>query len=558
MDKRKLPLGIENFEEIRTQGFYYIDKTMLLGDLLNGWGKVNLFTRPRRFGKTLNMSMLKSFFEIGTDPHLFNGLAIMQEEELCKQYMGKFPVVFISLKDLGGLTYEEAEKGLSNVITHEVRRLHFLHDSSMLSDSERADYTRLEKGDFSAHGLQSALLLLTQLMHKHYGEKVILLIDEYDVPLDKAYQNGYYREMINLIRTMFSSALKTNDSLYFAVLTGCLRISKESIFTGLNNLRVHSIMDKRFDEYFGFTEQEVQELLAAYGLATHQDEFKEWYDGYLFGNQNVYCPWDVLNYAYDLLGSETAKPKTYWLNTSGNDKVRRLIEMADTGTAQMEIENLIAGQSIYKTINEQLTHAEVENDIDNLWSLLYMTGYLTMTGMPDGDVYELVIPNREVREIFIKQVLSWFKSKVSVDGGLGELYAAFESGEAEKIEDMLGQKLLDTISYHDAYESFYHGFLMALLASCAQWSAVSNAETGKGRSDILVERKDRKLGFVVEIKHVKDEDEMDAMCEKALAQIIEKQYTAPLKRIKVRNIWMYGITFCDKECRVHARQMTKE
>lgn len=550
---KKLPLGIENFEEIRTQGFYYVDKSMLISDLLNGWGKVNLFTRPRRFGKTLNMSMLKSFFEIGSDSQLFDGLAITKEKELCEEYMGKFPVVFISLKDLGGLTYQDAERGLVNVIAQEVSRLEMLHNSTALSDSERNKLSRMMEGDFGELGLSSSLLLLSRLLYKHYGQKVILLIDEYDVPLDKAYQNGYYREMLNLIRTMFSSALKTNDSLYFAVMTGCLRVSKESIFTGLNNLKVHSIADERFDEYFGFTETEVHELLEAYGLEAHQSVFKEWYDGYHFGDQDVYCPWDVLNYAYDLISSPKAQPQTYWLNTSGNDKVRRLIEMADTGTAQMEIEDLIAGQTIRKELNDQLTHEEVEKDIRNLWSLLFMTGYLTMAGIPNGRIYELAIPNREVRQIFMQQVLTWFNNRVSVDGGLTELYTAFETGDAAKIEQILNQKLLDTISYHDSYESFYHGFLMALLSSCAEWYAVSNAESGKGRSDIKVERKDRKLGFIVEVKHTKDECNMETMCEGAFEQIVDKQYIAPLKRIKVRDIWLYAITFCDKECRVLAQ-----
>ncbi len=553
MATKKLPLGVDSFEKLRQENFYYIDKSMLISDLLNGWGEVNLFTRPRRFGKTLNMSMLKSFFEIGSDPKLFDGLAIIQDEKLCSEYQGKFPVVFISLKDLDGLTYQEAEDGLAMVIMQEARRLRFLLESPSLNESEAKSYRALMDGDFNLVSLQSSLKMLTSLLNAHYGQKVILLIDEYDVPLDKAYQNGYYREMLNLIRTMFSSALKTNDSLYFAVMTGCLRVSKESIFTGLNNLKVHSISDERFDEYFGFTETEVHELLEAYGLEEHQSVFKEWYDGYHFGDQDVYCPWDVLNYAYDLVSSPKAQPQTYWLNTSGNDKVRRLIEMADTGTAQMEIEDLIAGQTIRKELNDQLTHEEVEKDIRNLWSLLFMTGYLTMAGTPNGKVYELAIPNREVRQIFMQQVLTWFNNRVSVDGGLTELYTAFETGDAAKIEQILNQKLLDTISYHDSYESFYHGFLMALLSSCAEWYAVSNAESGKGRSDIKVERKDRKLGFIVEVKHTKDECNMETMCEGAFEQIVDKQYIAPLKRIKVRDIWLYAITFCDKECRVFAQ-----
>lgn len=553
METKKIPLGIESFEEIISQGFYYIDKSMLIADLLNGWGKVNLFTRPRRFGKTLNMSMLKSFFEIGTDTKLFDGLAITKETKLCEEYMGKFPVVFISLKDLDGLTYQEAERGLTAVIAREMRRLIFLKDSEILSEHEKKVFLRMTEGDFSELGLAIALTTLTDLLYKHYGQKVILLIDEYDVPLDKAYQNGYYREMLNLIRTMFSSALKTNNSLYFAVLTGCLRVSKESIFTGLNNPKVHSISDASFDEYFGFTEEEVQKLLAEYNLEEYQSVFKEWYDGYRFGEQDVYCPWDVLNYAYDLGVSPKAQPKTYWLNTSGNDKVRRLIEMADTGTAQMEIEDLIAGQTIRKELNDQLTHEATDKDIQNLWSLLYMTGYLTMTGTPNGNVYELAIPNKEVRQIFTQQVMKWFHDSVALDTGLAELYTAFETGNAEKIEEMLNQKLLDTISYHDDHESFYHGFLMALLSACAAWYATSNLEAGKGRSDIKVERKDRKLGFIVEVKHTKDERKLDEESEKALKQIVDKEYVAPLKRYKVRDIWLYGIAFCDKECRVLAK-----
>ncbi len=554
METRKIPLGIENFEEIRTQGFYYIDKSMLIADLLNGWSKVNLFTRPRRFGKTLNMSMLQSFFEVGTDTKLFEGLDIVKEKALCDEYMGKFPVVFISLKGIDGATYQDAERKLANIIIREAKRLRFLQDSSVLTIDEKEDYQGLIDGSFGKYGLELALLTLMSLLYRHYDKKVILLIDEYDVPLEKAHQRGYYRDMLDTIRSMFDSALKTNDNLQFAVLSGCLRVSKESIFTGLNNPKIHSISDASFDEYFGFTEDEVQTMLEEYKIEKHRDTFKEWYDGYHFGEQDVYCPWDVLNYAYDLGVSPKAQPKTYWLNTSGNDKVRRLIEMADTGTAQMEIEDLIAGQTIRKELNDQLTHEEIDKNIRNLWSLLFMTGYLTMVGTPNGNVFELAIPNKEVRQIFTQQVLKWFNDSVSVDAVLTELYTAFETGNTEKIEEILNQKLLDTISYHDDYESFYHGFLMALLSACAAWSATSNAESGKGRSDIRVERKDRKLGFIVEVKHVKDERKMDEKSKEALQQIIDKEYVAPLKRYKVRDIWMYGITFCDKECRVIAKK----
>lgn len=554
MAMKKLPLGIENFEEIRTEDFYYIDKSMLIADLLNGWGKVNLFTRPRRFGKTLNMSMLKSFFEIGTNPQLFDGLAISKETKLCEAYMGKFPVLFISLKGVEGLTYQDAERGLANIIIKEAKRFRFLKDSTILSEDEKEDCKDLINGSFEKYGLQQALLTLTNLLCSYYGRKVILLIDEYDVPLDKAFQNGYYREMLDLVRSMFHAALKTNDSLYFAVMTGCLRVSKESIFTGLNNLKVHSISDEQFDEYFGFTHGEVETLLKEYGIESHQAEFKEWYDGYRFGEQDVYCPWDVLNYAYDLINSTKAQPKAYWLNTSGNDKIRRLIEKSNTVAAQMEIENLIDGQTIHKEINDQLTHAEIDQDIQNLWSLLYMTGYLTMVGIPNGNCYELTIPNKEVRQIFIQQVMKWFHENLSLDAALTELYTAFEAGDAAKIEQILNQKLLDAISYHDDHESFYHGFLMALLSSCETWYATSNLESGKGRNDILVERKDRKSGFIVEVKHTADERKLDEKSEEAVQQIIDKKYVAPLKRYKVQNIWLYGIAFCDKECRVLAKR----
>ncbi len=550
MEMKKIPLGIESFEEIRTQGFYYIDKSMLIADLLNGWSKVNLFTRPRRFGKTLNMHMLKSFFEMSTNPHLFDDLAIMRETELCEKYMGKFPVVFISFKDIEGETYKEAEQGVVDLIVQEVSRLEILHDSPALSSIDHKKVNAMLEGVFTRQSLKTSLRELTRFLYKHYRQKVILLIDEYDVPLDKAYQNGYYREMISLMRSMFSSSLKTNDSLYFAVLTGCLRVSKESIFTGLNNLKVHSIADARFDEHFGFTEDDVDSLLKAYNLEERRSEYKEWYDGYRFGDQDVYCPWDVLNYTYDLVNSSQAQPQTYWLNTSGNDRVRRLIEMADTGTAQMEIEGLIAGQTIRKELNNQLTHEEIEKDIKNLWSLLFMTGYLTMTSAPSGNVYELAIPNKEIRQIFTEQVMQWLNEKVALDTGLTEFYKAFETGDGERIEQILNPKLLDTISYHDDHESFYHGFLMALLSSCAAWNATSNIEAGKGRSDIKVERKDRKIGFIVEVKHTKDERKLKASAEEAMQQIYDKKYVAPLLRSKVKDIWFYGIAFCDKECRV--------
>ena len=551
MITKKLPIGIENFEEMQKQDFYYVDKTGLIVDLLAGWGKVNLFTRPRRFGKTLNMSMLKCFFEIGTDKSLFDGLAVSKEKELCEKYMGKYPVVFVSLKGVDGLTFEDAYRRLRGIIREEALRLSFLKYSEELDADDLRSFLRILSEEDTSADMVSSLRMLCSLLEKHYGQKPILLIDEYDVPLDKAYYHGYYPQMIDLIRAMFQAALKTNSSLFFAVLTGCLRVSKESIFTGLNNLMVHSISDPSFDEYFGFTDEEVGKMLSDYGLEAHHQEAREWYDGYRFGGQDVYCPWDVINYVYALRVDPQAEPKAYWLNTSGNAMVRELISKSADGTTQMEIERLIEGETITKTLNEQLTHNEINSSINNIWSLLYMTGYLTTTQRPSGGRYALRIPNREVRQIYMQQVLSWFNHKVeSETDKLTNLYAAFETGDVDTIKEILDEQLLDTVSFYDAHESFYHGFLLALLSTCASWNVSSNIETGKGRSDILVSRKDRKIGFVVEVKDVKDEEKLDAACEAALRQIDERDYTAILRRFRVKEIHKYGIAFWDKECRV--------
>ena len=558
MTVKKLPVGIENFEEIRKQDFYYVDKTGLIVDLLASWGKVNLFTRPRRFGKTLNMSMLKCFFEISGDKSVFDGLTISREKALCEKYMGKYPVVFVSLKGVDGLTFKDAYERLRVVIRSEAFRLGALRDSTAISTEEKNAYIRIIEEKDTSSDIVDSLKMLCTLLEKHYGQKVILLIDEYDVPLDKAYAHGYYEQMIDLIRAMFGAALKTNDSLFFAVLTGCLRVSKESIFTGLNNLKVHSISDVKYDEYFGFTDQEVGEMLTCYGLENHHAETREWYDGYRFGEQDVYCPWDVINFCDDLRSDPQAEPKAYWLNTSGNDMVRSLIDCVESGTTQMEIEELIAGKTISKALNEQLTHNEIRRNVNNIWSLLYMTGYLTIVQKPSGGNYLLRIPNREVRQIFTQQVLEWFNDKARAETDkLSDLYAAFETGDAATITEFLNSQLLDTVSFYDAHESFYHGFLLALLSTCANWRVSSNAETGKGRSDIIVERKDRKIGFVVEVKDVKDEGKLDNACEVAMKQIEEKDYTAILRRYRVKEIWTYGIAFWDKECRVAAKCITR-
>ena len=555
MVSKKLPVGIENFEEMRKEDFYYVDKTGLIIDLMNGWSKVNLFTRPRRFGKTLNMSMLKSFFEIGGDKSIFDGLVVSNDKVICDRFMGQYPVVFISLKGVDGLDFKTAYEALCQIIVDEAARLRFLVDSDKIADDEKKFLEKLINERYDASDIRKSLQMLCRLLEKHYGQKAILLIDEYDVPLDKAFYHGYYTQMIDVIRAMFGAALKTNDSLFMAVLTGCLRVSKESIFTGLNNLKVLSISNVKYNEYFGFTDAEVRKMLEDYGLESHYEDIHDWYDGYRFGKREVYCPWDVINYCDDLCADERVQPKAYWINTSGNEMVRRLISRGTDGTTQMDIERLIAGETITKTLNENLTHNEIDANIENIWSLLYMTGYLTAVGYPNGRQYELRIPNREVRQIYMDQVLDWFKDKTRAESEkLVGLYEAFETGKADMIKEYLDEQLLDTVSYYDAQESFYHGFLLALLSTCANWRVSSNIETGKGRSDVVVERKDRKIGFVVEVKDVKDYEKLDAMCDAAMKQIEARDYTAILRRYRVKTIWTYGIAFWEKECRVVVRK----
>lgn len=559
MQIKKLPVGIENFEEIRREGFYYIDKTGLIRDLLNNWGKVNLFTRPRRFGKTLNMSMLKCFFEIGADKDLFDGLAISKETALCEKYMGKFPVIFLSLKDVDGLRFEDARKRLIRKVGTEAERFRFLLDSDCLSGNEKEKYSALitlEKGQYvmDEEALTSSLEVLSSLLCRHFGREAILLIDEYDVPLDKAFQHGYYNEMVSLIRGLFGQALKTNDSLQFAVLTGCLRVSKESIFTGLNNFKVLSITDTRFDEHFGFTEAEVQKLLADYQLTDHLVEMKEWYDGYRFGDASVYCPWDVISYADHLLAAPLAEPEAFWINTSGNDLVKRFIDKADK-TTQNEIERLIAGEAIEKKVRLDLTYNELDSSIDNLWSVLFTTGYLTQMGRPIGGVYKLVIPNREVREVFVLQIKEWFREKTMADSTrINGFCKAFPAGDVSTIQDMLHDYLWDSISVRDTAvrmdrkENFYHGLVLGLLRSQGNWLIQSNAETGEGYSDISVCTPER-TGMVIEFKYAHDGN-LESACEQALRQIEEKKYAAGLKRRGMKKVICYGMAFWEKECMV--------
>lgn len=556
----KLPVGIDSFDKIRKNGFYYIDKSGLIEQLVQLGGEVTLFTRPRRFGKTLNMSMLRSFFETGTDASLFDGLYISGNKEICDEYMGKYPVIFLSLKDVDGLKYENAKYRIMELIGREAERYFFLGDSDRLSENEKEQYKAviaLQNGKYSMdeNVLTSSLRLLSHLLFQHYGEKTVILIDEYDVPLDKAFQNGYYQEMVSLIRGLFGMALKTNDSLQFAVLTGCLRISKESIFTGLNNFKVLSILDSRFDEQFGFTDQEVQKILDDYELSSHFEETKEWYDGYRFGKADIYCPWDVINYVEQLRYDPAAVPQDFWSNSSGNAMVRRFIDMADVSTKN-EIERLIAGESIEKDVTPELTYDELDKSIENLWSVLFTTGYLTHKGRTESGKYRLVIPNREVRNLFVKKIREWFSDVSRKDGQtLEQLCDAFVNKNVEKIEQIFGDYLWNTISIRDTAvakekkENFYHGILLGLLGYKSTWLIKSNAESGIGYSDILVEVPTNRTGIVIELKYAEDGD-MDAACEEAMRQIEEKGYVAKLKQDGMRNFIRYGIACFKKDCRV--------
>ncbi len=556
MERLKLPVGIESFEEIRSEGFYYIDKTGLIRDLLNNWGKVNLFTRPRRFGKTLNMSMLKSFFEIGADKTLFDGLLISRETALCKAYMGKFPVIFISLKGVDGLTFEDAYGMLRRIIRAEVSRLQMLLNSERISEDAKKPLERILKEEDTKEDILDSLKTLSCLLYQHYGQKTVLLIDEYDVPLDKAYHYGYYREMVALIRGLFGQALKTNEYLQFAVLTGCLRVAKESIFTGLNNFDVNSIVDARYDEHFGFTNQEVLQLLSDYGLDEHAAEMKAWYDGYRFGYADVYCPWDVINYAKKLLADPKARPQAFWINTSGNDLVRDFVDVADA-TTQDEIERLVAGEAVEKKVRLELTYPEIKESIDNLWSVLFTTGYLTYTEQTEDGSYKLRIPNREVREVFVLQIQEWFKKSMAKDRQPTQAFCrALLDGDAEKASDELNAimsgmiSVLDTKARDAQKENFYHGLLLGLLRSIADWKILSNAEAGEGFSDIIIEpRRNLNMGIVIEIKYAPTFRALDEACAKALEQIKARRYGERLREDGREDILAYGIAFNKKRCK---------
>ena len=561
-NKKKLPVGVDSFSKLVQQGFYYIDKTGLLIEILNNWAEVNLFTRPRRFGKSLNMSMLQKFLEIGCDKTLFDGLKISEEKELCQKYMGQFPVISVSLKGVEGQTFPEALAAMKYIIGQEALRFGFLLESDRLSDKDKDIYqqlTEIGKGTGSLFAmtndvLGTSLKTLSDLLCRHYGKNVILLIDEYDVPLDKAFQYGYYDQMVSLLRVMFGNALKTNPSLYFAVLTGCLRISKESIFTGLNNLKTLTITNAQFDEYFGFTDKEVKEMLAYYDLEEHYETMKEWYNGYRFGKTDVYCPWDVINFCDDLRADEDAYPQNYWSNTSGNAIVRRLIDKADSVTKN-EVESLIAGDEVIKEIHQELTYNELDQSIENLWSVLFTTGYLTQRGRVDGRKYRLAIPNREIRELFITQIREWFRQSSRKDTGTLEAFCqAFPQKDAVKIEKLLNEYLWNTISIRDTSgrekkENFYHGMILGLLRYKENWLVKSNAESGEGYSDILIEVPESRTGIVVEIKYAEDAA-FDSSCNKAIQQIEEKHYEVALLGDGMENVVKYGIACYKKRCKV--------
>lgn len=554
--KKKLPIGIDDFEKLRKNNFYYIDKTGLIKDLLDNWGEVNLFTRPRRFGKSLNMSMLQSFFSVNSDPSVFKGLNIANEEALCEKNMGQYPVISISLKGINGQTYETAFKMAIRVINESASEMEYLLDSTRLSENDKNSFRELLKRDMDETALFGSLRELSRLLAKHYEKNTIILIDEYDVPLAKAFENGYYEQMTFLIRNLFEQALKSNRSLKFAVLTGCMRISKESIFTGLNNPKIRSIADVEFDEYFGFTEAEVQNLLQYYGFTDHYDIVKEWYDGYRFGNIDVYCPWDVLNYCDTLRSNPDALPQNYWINTSSNDAVRVFIEQSDNGTTKREIERLVAGEEIKKEIRQELTYKDMYSSIDNLWSVLYTTGYLTQKGRQEGNEISLAIPNVEIRNIFTSQIMEFFKEQVKEDGHtLNRFCDALERGDAGEVEKYFTGYLKKTISIRDTFvkkpmkENFYHGILLGILGVKDKWGISSNRETGDGYSDIVVETENSTTGIILEIKYAHDGN-LEESCKNALKQIVNTHYEEELKNEGIDRILKYGIACYKKRCKV--------
>ncbi len=550
INAKKLPVGIEDFAKLKQLDYYYVDKTDLIKTMLDNLGEVNLFTRPRRFGKSLTMSMLKSFFEIGTDPTLFDGLKISSEADLCRDYLGQYPVISITLKEVKGLSFEEAKKQLGISISIEANRLSRRLDMDRLNPDDRdiLNGFKTGKGD-----MPSVLAQLSRILCEYYDKKVIILIDEYDVPLQKAEQNGYYKEMAALVSQLFGYGMKTNNCMMFAVVTGCLRISKESIFTGFNNPKIYTIVDERFDEWFGFTDAEVRQMLADYGMDEYYDLTKEWYDGYLFGNTKVYCPWDVINWCDQLANTSDRRPKNFWANTSGNDMVLRFVEMADE-TTRFELEDLSDGKSIDKDIHMELTYAELDKNIDNLWSILFMTGYLTQCGQNEDGSFRLVIPNREIRDIFSRQIKDWFFEKI--EGGLTDLYQAFDNADAEKIQSRLNDCLGESISFMDGgntdaqKETFYHGLLLGILKCRRSWRVKSNREAGNGRADIVLVDRFHHCGHIIEVKYAATAAKLDDMALAALDQIGDRDYDDYFQDFDIDVVNHFGISFFRKKCRV--------
>ncbi len=560
MRKKKLPIGIENFEEIRKEDFYYIDKTGMIAELLYNWGAVNLFTRPRRFGKTLNISMLEHFFSMNGDKSIFDGLEISKETALCEEYMGKYPVISISLKGMDALHFETAFRMGVRTVRRAAAKVQYLLKSDVLSESDKREYRSLLDSSMDEAVFCDSLRILSELLEKHHNTRVILLIDEYDVPLAKAQANGYYDQMISLMRGILGEALKTNSSLKLAVLTGCLRISKESIFTGLNNLKVLTIADERFDECFGFTDKEVKELLDYYGVMQRYETVKTWYDGYQFGNAQVYCPWDVLNYCDRLRSSPDVQPENYWINTSSNDAVRRFIEESANAVTKREIERLAAGEVITKEIHQELTYAEIYQSIDHIWSLLFTTGYLTQRGKAEGRKMKLAIPNLEIRDIFVTQIMDFFQENVRKDGEMLNCFCdALQNGNEREAEKIFTEYLRRAISIRDTAvrtdmkENFYHGILLGILGVKARWGISSNREMGEGYADILAEPDTGNMGIIIEVKYAHD-GRLDAACKEALKQIEYTRYEDDLADDGVEKILKYGFACYKKRCRVMLAQ----
>ncbi len=556
---KKLPIGIDSFSKLREHDFYYVDKTGMIIELLQNWGEVNLFTRPRRFGKSLNMSMLKSFFEIGADKSLFDGLAISREKELCEKHMGKYPVLTFSLKQVQGLTYQDAEARMWSEISYEADRYRFLKDSCKLDavDKELLISFRKKQGD-----LAGAIKELSRILYMHYAQKVVILIDEYDVPLQKAEQDGFYPEMVKLISGIFGASMKTNPYMEFAVVTGCLRVSKESIFTGFNNPKMHTIMDERYDEWFGFTDEEVKEMLRFYGKEEFYDLTKQWYDGYLFGKTYVYCPWDVINWCDKLVNTTKVVPENFWANSSGNEMIRRFADKADSVT-KAELEQLLAGKTVWKKVNMELTYNELDSSVENLWSVLFTTGYLTYTGRSIDGKYELTIPNQEIQNLFRDIIDKWFKETIIGNRErIKVFFDALDTADADKLERCICAYLGRSISFLDGgkqseKESFYHGMMLGMLQMRDDWAVLSNREAGEGRADIITYSEWGEKALLFEFKYVKEYDDMLDAARLALEQIRDKNYDSFYAVSAAEKVTHIGIAFCKKRCKVLVEKKEK-